>query len=151
MFKCIHIEKQKNDSEVSGWFYIELHLSLFSLQLFQLCFTHFGSAKNFQVFLWRDQRNNELSPFLFGKFSLLVLKMTHVMLPCEGLRVADVELDSLYWETVSYTASMLIFSSLSACPGLYHHHQVLLLPPQGHCLHCRQPQGHTNHTKDKHT
>lgn len=68
MFKCIHIEKQKNDSEVSGWFYIELHLSLFSLQLFQLCFTHFGSAKNFQVFLWRDQRNNEPSPFFWKIF-----------------------------------------------------------------------------------
>lgn len=71
-------------------------------------------------------------------------------LPCGGQTVLDVELNPLYWGTVSCTASRQAFSNLSFCPGIHLHHPALPLPPQGHCLHCRLLQGHTNTTIDKH-
>lgn len=101
---------------------------------------------------WQDEYLSELMVlWLTDTLDVHYLgqKTTCVVLPCGGQRVADVEVDSLCWETVSYTASRPTLSSPSACPGLLHHRQALLPPPQGHCLHCRLPQGHTNHSMDK--
>lgn len=52
ILECSHINYGNNVTPWGGeWFCIEPNLSLFSLQLLQLCFSHFGSAENLQVFL----------------------------------------------------------------------------------------------------
>lgn len=78
------------------------------------------------------------------------LMATCGILPCGGLRVAGVWQEPLYWGTVSYRAGRPTLSNLSAFAGWHQHLQDRQPPPQGHCLHCRLPQGHTNQTMDKH-
>lgn len=130
---------------------IRTYLSFFSFQFLQLCFGHFGSAKNLQVFL--PSMTNKIiltNCLIWPNIVRFCLTATCGLLPCGGLRVAGVWLKPLYWGTVSCRADRPTLSSLSAFAGWHQHLRDPQPLPQGHCLHCRLPQGHTNQTINKH-